>query len=135
VAVDNGLIVPVVKDADLLSLRELAAAVKELAGKARSGSLRPDDYSGGSFTLSNLGMFGLEEFVAIINPPEAGILAVGKIEDTPVAVAGADGKKLVEIHPVMKLTLSYDHRVVDGAPAAQFLSRIKEYLESPYKML
>jgi pyruvate dehydrogenase E2 component (dihydrolipoamide acetyltransferase) len=138
VAVDDGLIVPVVKDADLLSLKELALAVKELADKARKGSLQPDDYSGGTFTLSNLGMFGLEEFTAIINPPEAGILAVGMIEDTPVAVparSGEDGEKAVEIHPVMKLTLSYDHRVVDGAPAARFLARIKEYLENPYKML
>jgi pyruvate dehydrogenase E2 component (dihydrolipoamide acetyltransferase) len=130
VAVDNGLIVPVVKDAGLLSLRELAAAIRELADKARAGTLQPAEYSGGSFTLSNLGMFGLEEFVAIINPPEAGILAVGKIEDTPVA---RDGQ--VVIKPVMKLTLSYDHRVVDGAPAAQFLARIKEYLENPFKLL
>jgi pyruvate dehydrogenase E2 component (dihydrolipoamide acetyltransferase) len=135
VAVDDGLIVPVVKNADLLNLRELAAAVKELAEKARKGTLQIDDYSGGSFTLSNLGMFGLEEFVAIINPPEAGILAVGKIEDTPVAAAGPDGKKTVEIFPVMKLTLTYDHRIVDGAPAAQFLFRIKEYLENPCKLL
>jgi pyruvate dehydrogenase E2 component (dihydrolipoamide acetyltransferase) len=135
VAIDDGLIVPVVKDADLLSLKELAAAIKCLADKARKGGLAPDDYSGGTFTLSNLGMFGLEEFVAIINPPEAGILAVGKIEDTPVAVAGPGGTKIAEIRPVMKLTLSYDHRVVDGAPAAQFLARIKEYLEAPYKLL
>ncbi|MDR2049351.1 MAG: 2-oxo acid dehydrogenase subunit E2 [Treponema sp.] len=137
VAVDDGLIVPVVKDADLLSLKELALAIKELADKARKGGLQGDDYSGGTFTLSNLGMFGLEEFTAIINPPEAGILAVGAITDTPVAVPSGegDGKKVVEIHPVMKLTLSYDHRVVDGAPAARFLARIKEYLESPYKML
>ncbi|MDR0584726.1 MAG: 2-oxo acid dehydrogenase subunit E2 [Treponema sp.] len=130
VAVDKGLIVPVVKDADLLSLRELAAAIKAMVEKARNGALEPDDYTGGSFTLSNLGMYGLEEFVAIINPPEAGILAVGRIEDTPVAVAGA-----LAIHPVMKLTLSYDHRIVDGAPAAQFLYRIKEYLENPFRML
>ncbi|MDR0403933.1 MAG: 2-oxo acid dehydrogenase subunit E2 [Treponema sp.] len=135
VAVDDGLIVPVVKDADLLSLKELALAIKELADKARNGSLQPDDYSGGTFTLSNLGMFGLEEFTAIINPPEAGILAVGMITDTPVAVSGEGGAKTVEIHPVLKLTLSYDHRVVDGAPAARFLARIKEYLENPYKML
>jgi pyruvate dehydrogenase E2 component (dihydrolipoamide acetyltransferase) len=120
----------VVKNAERLSLSELQAAVKGLADKARAGSLEPDDYTGGSFTLSNLGMYGLEEFTAIINPPEAGILAAGKIEDTPVAVNGA-----VEIHPVMKLTLSYDHRVIDGAPAARFLSRIKEYLENPYKLL
>lgn len=130
VAVDNGLIVPVVKNADLLSLGELSTAIKELVEKARSGSLGPGEYTGGSFTLSNLGMFGLEEFVAIINPPEAGILAVGKIEDTPIAVNGG-----VEIHPLMRLTLSYDHRVIDGAPAAMFLARIKEYLENPYKLL
>ncbi|MDR2768238.1 MAG: 2-oxo acid dehydrogenase subunit E2 [Treponema sp.] len=135
VALDEGLIVPVVKDAGLLSISGLAAAIRDLAEKARAGTLRPDEYSGGSFTLSNLGMFGLEEFVAIINPPEAGILAVGKIEDAPVAVQKDDGSKAVEIHPLMKLTLSYDHRVVDGAPAAQFLARIKEYLEQPYRML
>ncbi|MDR1586242.1 MAG: 2-oxo acid dehydrogenase subunit E2 [Treponema sp.] len=130
VALGEGLIVPVVKDADLLTLRELSSAIKERAEKARNGTLAPGDYSGGSFTISNLGMYGLEEFAAIINPPEAGILAVGRIEDTPVAVQGA-----VEIHPVMKLTLSYDHRVVDGAPAAEFLARIKDYLENPYKLL
>jgi pyruvate dehydrogenase E2 component (dihydrolipoamide acetyltransferase) len=130
VAVDNGLVVPVVKNAELLCLTGIAAAIKELAEKAREGSLVPDDYTGGTFTLSNLGMYGLEEFVAIINPPEAGILAAGKIEDTPVAVNGG-----VEIRPVMKLTLSYDHRVVDGAPAARFLARVKEYLETPYKLL
>jgi pyruvate dehydrogenase E2 component (dihydrolipoamide acetyltransferase) len=129
-AVDNGLIVPVVKNADLLSLRELSAEIKALTGKARAGTLQPGEYTEGSFTVSNLGMYGLEEFTAIINPPEAGILAVGKIEDTPVAVKGN-----VEIHPLMKLTLSYDHRIVDGAPAAQFLSRIKEYLENPYRLL
>jgi pyruvate dehydrogenase E2 component (dihydrolipoamide acetyltransferase) len=130
VAIEGGLIVPVVRDADLLSLAGLASEIKALAEKARTGGLQPNDYTGGSFTLSNLGMYGLEEFVAIINPPEAGILAVGKIEDTPVAVKGS-----VEIHPVMKLTLSYDHRVVDGAPAAEFLARIREYLENPFKLL
>ncbi|MDR2402895.1 MAG: 2-oxo acid dehydrogenase subunit E2 [Spirochaetaceae bacterium] len=130
VAVDNGLIVPVVKNADLLSLRELSAAIKDLVERARNNTLATDDYTGGSFTISNLGMFGLEEFVAIINPPEAAILGVGKIEDTPAAVNGS-----VEIHPVMKLTLSYDHRIIDGAPAAQFLVRIKEYLENPCKLL
>jgi pyruvate dehydrogenase E2 component (dihydrolipoamide acetyltransferase) len=135
VALEDGLIVPVVKDADLLPLRKLSAAIRELAEKARGGALQPEDYSGGSFTISNLGMFGLDEFTAIINPPEAGILAVGKIEDTPVAVKKDGGTQGVEIHPVMKLTLSYDHRVVDGAPAARFLARIREYLENPYKLL
>ena len=130
VSLDDGLIVPVVKNADQLTLSALSAQIKALAKRAREGMLQPDEYEGGTFTVSNLGMFGLEEFVAIINPPEAGILAVGKITDTPVAENGQ-----VEIHPVMKLTLSYDHRVVDGAPAAQFLSQIKKYLENPYELL
>jgi pyruvate dehydrogenase E2 component (dihydrolipoamide acetyltransferase) len=130
VAVDKGLIVPVVKNADLLNLKELSTEIKALTEKARNGALQPEDYTGGSFTVSNLGMYGLEEFVAIINPPEAGILAVGKIEDTPIAVKGN-----IEIHPIVKLTLSYDHRVVDGAPAAQFLLRIKESLENPFRLL
>ena len=130
VSLDDGLIVPVVKNADQLTLSALSAQIKALAKRAREGALLPDEYEGGTFTVSNLGMFGLEEFVAIINPPEAGILAVGKITDTPIAVDGQ-----IEIHPVMKLTLSYDHRVVDGAPAAQFLSQIKKYLENPYELL
>ena len=130
VALEEGLIVPVVKSAEKLSLVELSAEIKRLAEKARNGKLRSDEFTGGSFTISNLGMFGLEEFVAILNPPESGILAVGKIEDTPIAINGA-----AEIHPVMKLTLSYDHRVVDGAPAAQFLVRIKEFLEYPYLLV
>ncbi|MDR1565682.1 MAG: 2-oxo acid dehydrogenase subunit E2 [Treponema sp.] len=130
VAMSGGLIVPVVHDAQRLTLAELALEIKALAEKARNNALQPDDYTGGSFTISNLGMYGLEEFAAIINPPEAGILAVGKIGETPIAVGGA-----VEIHPVMKLTLTYDHRIIDGAPAAQFLVRIKEYLENPYRLL
>ncbi len=130
VAVPDGLMVPVVRDAHRLSLLQLSAAMRELADRARDGRLAPDDCSGGSFTLSNLGMLGLEEFTAIINPPEAGILAVGKVEDTPLAV---DGR--VEIHPVVRLTLSYDHRIVDGAPAALFLAHIKLYLETPPLMM
>ncbi|MDR2617774.1 MAG: 2-oxo acid dehydrogenase subunit E2 [Treponema sp.] len=130
VAMSGGLIVPVVHDAQRLTLAELASEIKALAEKARNNALQPDDYTGGSFTISNLGMYGLEEFAAIINPPEAGILAAGKIEETPIAVNGN-----VEIHPVMKLTLTYDHRIIDGAPAAQFLVRIKEYLENPYRLL
>lgn len=132
IAVDikDGLIVPVVKNAQNMSLSELSAEIKRLAEKAREGKLTPEEFTGGSFTISNLGMFGLEEFVAIINPPESGILAVGAIEDTPVAVEGK-----LEICPVMKLTLSYDHRVIDGAPAAQFLVKIKQLLEYPYLML
>jgi pyruvate dehydrogenase E2 component (dihydrolipoamide acetyltransferase) len=130
VAMSGGLIVPVVRNAQRLSLAELASEIKALAEKARNNALQPDDYTGGSFTISNLGMYGLEEFAAIINPPEAGILAAGQIGETPIAVNGN-----VEIHPVMKLTLTYDHRIIDGAPAAQFLVRIKEYLENPYRLL
>ncbi|CAK7003203.1 MAG: Dihydrolipoyllysine-residue succinyltransferase component of 2-oxoglutarate dehydrogenase complex [Desulfovibrio sp.] len=130
VAMDEGLLVPVVKNADLMNLDELSHAMKDLAAGAREGRLSPDDYTGGSFTISNLGMFGLEEFTAIINPPESGILAIGAVENVPVAVGSA-----VEVQPVMKLTLSYDHRVIDGAPAAAFLGTVKRYLETPYFML
>ncbi len=131
VAVDGGLIVPVVIDADLMTLEQLSQSIRALADKAKSGKLQPSEYQGGSFTISNLGMFGLDSFVAIVNPPETGILAVGQIARTPVA---ADDDTIV-IRPVMQLTLSYDHRIVDGAPAAQFLARVKQYLEQPYLML
>ncbi|MDR1519353.1 MAG: 2-oxo acid dehydrogenase subunit E2 [Planctomycetota bacterium] len=130
VALPEGLVVPVVRDADRMTLSRLSAAIKEIAARAREGTLEPDDYGHGSFTISNLGMFGLDEFTAIINPPESGILAVGKIEPTPVAVGDR-----MEIHPVMALTLSYDHRVIDGAPAARFLVGVKDYLENPYRLL
>ena len=130
VAVDNGLIVPVIRDADLKSIEEIGCETRELAEKAKAGKLMPDEYSGGTFTISNLGMFGLDSFTAIINPPESGILAVGMIEQTPVV---RDSE--IVIRPILTLTLTYDHRVVDGAPAAQFLSKIKEYLEKPYLLL
>ena len=131
VAVENGLIVPVIKDADLMTLEQISLMTKEIADKAKTGKLLPDDYTGGSFTISNLGMFGLDSFVAIINPPEAGILAVGRIAKTAIVT---DNDEIV-IRPVMELTLSYDHRTVDGAPAAQFLAKVKQYLEQPYLML
>ncbi|MCL2060572.1 MAG: 2-oxo acid dehydrogenase subunit E2 [Oscillospiraceae bacterium] len=130
VALEHGLVVPVIKDAHLMSLDGVSEALKTLAQKARDNKLNADDCAGGSFTVSNLGMYGLDEFTAIINPPESGILAVGKIGDAPVAIDGN-----VEIRKVMKLTLTYDHRVIDGAPAARFLSRVKDYLETPYLML
>lgn len=131
VAVENGLIVPVIKDADLMTLEQISLMTKEIADKAKTGKLLPDDYTGGSFTISNLGMFGLDSFVAIINPPETGILAVGRIAKTAIVT---DDDEIV-IRPMMELTLSYDHRVVDGAPAAQFLAKVKQYLEQPYLML
>jgi len=130
VAVPNGLIVPVIKDADLLSLPEIAAASADLIEKTKKGTLTPDDYSGGTFTISNLGMFDVDEFTAIVNPPESAILAIGKIDRVPVA----EGDQVV-IRPILVLSLSYDHRTIDGAPAAQFLQRIKQILQNPYLLI
>ena len=130
VALDEGLIVPNIKDADCMSIEEISAMAKELATKAKEGKLTMEEYNGGTFTVSNLGMFGLNDFVAIINPPEAGIIAVGKMEKKPVV-----RNDEIVIRPMMSLTLSYDHRVVDGAPAAQFLVRVKQLIENPCLML
>ena len=126
VALDEGLIVPVIKDADLMSLQEIAACSQALAEKAKQNKLARDEYTGGTFTVSNLGMFDIDSFTAIINPPEAGILAVGKIAKQPAVVDDE-----IVIRPLMQLSLTYDHRVADGAPAARFLRRIKELLENP----
>ncbi|HHV66000.1 MAG TPA: hypothetical protein GXX46_13205, partial [Peptococcaceae bacterium] len=130
VSVDNGLVVPVIRNADKLSLSQINMCAAELIDKARKGELSLDDMSGGSFTVSNLGMYGIDEFAAIINPPESGILAVGKATDTPCVKNGE-----ITVRTLMKLVLSVDHRLIDGALAAQFLSRIKELLENPYSML
>lgn len=130
VAVDNGLLVPNIKDADLLSLQEIAAESSQVIDKALNGKLRPNDYANGTFTITNLGMFDIDEFTAVINPPESGILAVGKIEKTPVVENDA-----IVIRPIMALRLTYDHRVIDGAPAAQFLQRVKQLLMKPYLLL
>ena len=130
VALDEGLIVPNVKNAQKMGLEELSSTVADVTFRAREGKLKAAEYRDGTFTVSNLGMMGVFNFTAIINTPESGILAVGEITDTPVAANGA-----VEIHPIMMMTLTYDHRVTDGAPAAQFLSQIKEYLETPGLML
>ncbi len=131
VSVPGGLIVPVIKDADIIGLKGIAEASTQLIDKARDGKLSSEDYHGGTFTVSSLGMFGLDEFVAIINPPESAILAVGRIAKTPVVVTGKDGKDEVVIKPMCALTLSYDHRIIDGAEAAQFLQRVQKYLQSP----
>lgn len=130
VAVENGLIVPVIKDADLMTLKEISIASEELIDKAKKGALKPGEYSGGTFTITNLGMFGIDEFTAVINPPESAILAVGKIDRIPVA----EGDNIV-IRPVMTMSLTYDHRVIDGAPAAQFLQRIKQIMLNPYLLI
>lgn len=131
VAVENGLIVPVIKDSDLLSIEHIRDKSAELIEKTKTGGLETSDYTGGTFTISNLGMFDIDEFVAIINPPEAGILAIGKMEYVPVVKNKTD----IEIKPVIKFTLSYDHRIVDGADAAKFLSRVKQLIENPYLAL
>jgi len=126
VALDDGLVVPVVHGADALELHEVAARRKELVDAARSGRLRPDDVSGGTFTLSNLGTHGVDAFVAIVNPPQAAILAVGRITDRVIPVAGK-----AEVRPTLVFCLSFDHRVVDGARGAQFLDTLAGLLEEP----
>ena len=130
VAVDEGLLVPVVRNADGKGMSQIATEVKELAGKAKSKKLQPAEWEGSTFTISNLGMFGIEEFTAIINPPDACILAVGGIKQTAVVKNGE-----LAIGNVMKVTLSCDHRVVDGATGAAFLQTLKSLLEDPLRML
>ncbi len=130
VAVDEGLLVPVVRFADSKGFAQIGAEVKSFAEKAKSKKLQPSDWEGNTFTISNLGMFGIDEFTAIINPPDACILAVGAIKQVPVVKKGA-----VVPGNVMKVTLSCDHRVVDGASGAAFLQTLKLYLENPVMML
>jgi len=124
VATDQGLVVPVIHNADKKSLDEIASELRKLVKKAREGALDKEDVTGGTFTVTNLGMYGVDVFTPIINPPQAAILGVGRLAEKPVAVNG----KIV-VKPVMTLSLSFDHRIVDGAPAAQFLRKIKETLE------
>jgi pyruvate dehydrogenase E2 component (dihydrolipoamide acetyltransferase) len=126
VAVEDGLITPVIRDADLKGAAQIGAEVRELAGRAREKKLQPDEYTGATFSISNLGMFGIEEFTAIINPPEAAILAVGKVEERVVV---EDGDAMIAAR--MKMTMSCDHRVVDGATGARFLQTLTSLLEEP----
>lgn len=135
VSVPGGLIVPVIKDADIIGLRGIAAKSAELIEKARDGKLTDGDYHGGTFTVSSLGMFDLDDFVAIINPPESAILAVGKIAKTPLVETNAAGEDEVVIKQVCALCLSYDHRIIDGAEAAKFLQKVKTYLQNPVLLL
>jgi pyruvate dehydrogenase E2 component (dihydrolipoamide acetyltransferase) len=130
VAVEDGLLVPVVRAADTKSLSQIGVEVKDFAQKAKDKKLQPSDWEGNTFTISNLGMFGIDEFTAIINPPDACILAVGGISQVPVVKNGA-----VVPGNVMKVTLSCDHRVVDGATGAAFLQTLKSLLEEPLRML
>ena len=130
VAVEDGLITPIIRDADLKGVAHIGAEVRELAGRAREKRLQPEEYSGATFSISNLGMFGIHEFTAVINPPEAGILAVGSVEEVPVVEAGE-----VVVRNRMKMTMSCDHRVIDGALGAAFLATLKGMLEEPTAIL
>ncbi len=130
VAVEGGLLTVVCKDADRKSIRQISSEVRTMAGRARAGKVKPDDIEGSTFSVSNLGMFDVEDFIAIINPPEAAILAVGSVREVPVVANG-------EIRPGtrMKATISVDHRVSDGAEAARFMQTLAPYLEEPMRLL
>ena len=130
VALEQGLIVPVIRNAEQRSVLAIARESQRLAELARTGKLRPEDFSGGTFTVSNLGMFDVDSFTAVINPPESAILAVGSITPTPVVVDGQ-----VVVRDRMKVTLSSDHRAIDGAIAARFLQEVKRLLEEPFGLL
>ena len=130
VAIDDGLVVPVIHRADSLRLPEIAARRADVVGRAQAGKLRPADIQGGGFTISNLGMFGVDAFSAIVNPPQAAILAVGRIADRVVALNGQPA-----VQPTMVLTLSCDHRALDGARAAQFLGTLADLVEEPLALL
>lgn len=126
VATEDGLITPVIRDADAKGLVQISKELRELAARGKEKKLQPDEYTGSTFSVSNLGMFGIHEFTGVINPPEAGIVAVGGIEETPVVEGGQ-----VVVKPLMKVTMSCDHRVIDGATGARFLETLKSMLEEP----
>jgi pyruvate dehydrogenase E2 component (dihydrolipoamide acetyltransferase) len=130
VALESGLITPVIREADNLGLAEISRQARDLAKRARDRKLKPEEYQGGTFTISNLGMFGIREFTAVINPPQAAILAVGRAEPRPVVKEGA-----VAIATMMTCTLSSDHRLIDGAVAARFLDVFQRLVEDPVTML
>jgi pyruvate dehydrogenase E2 component (dihydrolipoamide acetyltransferase) len=130
VAVEDGLITPVLFDADRLSLWEISEKARDLAKRARDRKLMPEEYTGATFTVSNLGMFGIDQFTAIINPPEAGILAIGGVEEKPVVIDGQ-----LEVRQRMRVTMSCDHRAVDGATGAKFLQTVRRYIENPLSLI
>jgi len=130
VAIDGGLITPIVRFSEQKSIVEISNEIKELAGKAREGALKPEEYTGGTFSISNLGMYGIKQFQAIVNPPEGAILAVGGTEERAVAENGQ-----VVVKKMMSLTLSCDHRVVDGAVGAEYLNALKKHIECPASVL
>jgi len=130
VAIDEGLITPVIRGANLKGFVEISGEIKSLAAKAKAKKLQHEEYTGATFSISNLGMFGIKEFTAIINPPEAGILAVGGAQEMPVVRNGE-----VVVRSIMNVTMSCDHRVIDGATGAKFLQTFKQNLEQPAMML
>ncbi|PYP11775.1 MAG: hypothetical protein DMD56_05775 [Gemmatimonadetes bacterium] len=130
VAVEDGLITPVIRNAELKALAEIGREAKELAERARNRRLQPNEYTGATFSVSNLGMFDIDQFTAVINPPEAGIIAVGSIVQKPVVVEGQ-----LTARRRMRITMSCDHRVIDGATGAAFLKTLKQMLENPLAML
>lgn len=130
VALERGLVVPVIKEADKLTIIDLSKSIKTLATKARKGQLSHEEMQGSTFTISNLGAYGVDHFTPVLNPPEAGILGVGAVYDTPVFVG-----ENIERRSILPLSLTFDHRVLDGAPAAAFLQNVKKFLEDPITML
>jgi len=130
VAIEDGLITPVLFDADRMTLWDISAKARDLAGRARERKLMPEEYTGSTFSVSNLGMFGIDQFTAIINPPEAGILAIGGVEEKPIVVDGQ-----LEVRQRMRVTMSCDHRVIDGATGAKFLQTVRRYIENPLSLL
>jgi pyruvate dehydrogenase E2 component (dihydrolipoamide acetyltransferase) len=130
VAVEDGLITPVLFDADRMTLWEISEKARDLAKRARERKLTPDEYTGSTFSVSNLGMFGIDQFTAIINPPEAGILAIGGVEEKPIV---SDGQ--LEVRQRMRVTMSCDHRVIDGATGAKFLQTVRGYIENPLSLI
>jgi pyruvate dehydrogenase E2 component (dihydrolipoamide acetyltransferase) len=130
VAIEDGLITPVIRHTDQKTLRQIGAEMRDLAARARERRLQPEEYTGGTFSVSNLGMFDIDQFTAVINPPEAGILAVGSIVEKPVV----EGGQLVP-RKRMRITMSCDHRVIDGATGARFLRTLKQMLENPLALV
>ncbi|MGB2301818.1 MAG: 2-oxo acid dehydrogenase subunit E2, partial [Candidatus Puniceispirillaceae bacterium] len=130
VAVDGGLVTPVIQSVEKAGLADIAAITADLASRARAGTLDPSEYAGGNFTISNLGMFGIKEFSAVINPPQSGILAIGAGEQRPIVKSGE-----LAIATMMSVTLSADHRIVDGAVGARWLQAFKRAIETPAIML
>ena len=130
VSLDEGLITPVIQDADLKTLAELATQGRELAAKTREGRARPEEVTGGAFTITNLGAYEIDAFTPIINPPQVGILGLGRAVEKPIIEDGEVTKGAM-----MYLSLTFDHRVVDGAPGAEFLQTVKNHLEDPWWMV